>query len=305
MKNFTNLLDQNFTYGYDGEIYNLRSDASSQFNCYYRKAKYHPRSFREECVKNVKKIADYADSVDRTPMILYSGGMDSEVVIRAFQESGRRFKIIVNRFADNLNSHDMLYVKKFLDNHHLSAEFVDIDIKSWLTSNEAMTMAEKSKCAYSQMLPTMKLIDTVYFERQGIPVLGNGDFYASKIEGQWQYVEFEYILAWMRYCVDRNIIGSINFFQQTPEIVLAIAQDPLIWETVNADHEPNLRLAKYRVYQKYWPDIVVRNKFNGMERIKDYCESINEKYLKEYLTYTTKWCYDLKGFVNNLQPCNP
>lgn len=304
MKNFINPLDQNFSYGYDGDIYNLRLTSDSQFHCYYRRAKYFPRSFREECVKNAVKISDYAESVNRTPTILFSGGMDSEIVIRAFQESDRDFKIIINRFENNLNSHDIFYAKKFLDENHLTAEFVDIDVETWLTSNESLSMAKDGKCAYSQMLPTMRLIDLVYNQRQGVPVLGNGDFYASKIEGQWQYVEFEYILAWMRYCVEKQIPGSINFFQQTPEIVLAMAQDPLIRETVRIDREPNLRLTKYRIYQRYWPDIAIRNKFNGMERIKDHCELVNQRYLKDYLAYTSKWKYPLKDFIKMINFIN-
>jgi hypothetical protein len=196
----------------------------------------------------------------------------------------------------------MFYVEKFLKSHNLTAEYIDIDVESWLESNEALRMAELSKCPYSEMLPTMKLIDYVYTQLNGIPVLGNGDFYASIIEGKWMYVEFEYILSWMRYCVEKNIIGAINFFQQTPEIVLAMGRDPLISKTIEDGFKPNLRSTKYMIYQKYWNDVEIRQKFNGAEKIQNICDKINNTVLTQYSDYKSKWIMPLEDFLSMLSP---
>jgi hypothetical protein len=163
-------------------------------------------------------------------------------------------------------------------------------------------MAEISKCPYSEMLPTMKLIDYVYTQLNGIPVLGNGDFYASIIEGKWMYVEFEYILSWMRYCVEKNIIGAINFFQQTPEIVLAMGRDKLISKTIQDGFKPNLRSTKYMIYQKYWNDVEIRQKFNGAEKIQNICDKINNTVLTQYSDYKSKWIMPLEDFLSMLSP---
>jgi len=297
MENFKNILDENFSYGYDGLLYNIRSSRDSIFQCHYRKATRRPESFRNECIRICHKIADYAESVDRIPTILLSGGLDSETVVRAFLDSGRKFETVVNRFSDDLNSHEIEYVDKFLKSKNLNANFVDMDVEKWIQSNEALQMAEDSKCPYSEMLPTMKLIDQVYNEMKGIPVLGNGDFYARQIEDQWMYIEYEYILAWMRYCVKKKIVGSINFFQQTPEVVLAMGLDPMISDTVEKSQEPNLRFTKYKIYQKHWSDSEIRMKYNGAEKIQDICDRVNQYHLKKYSAYTSKWMMPLEKFL--------
>lgn len=303
MKNFVNPLDENFSYGYDDKIYNLRSDKNSVFQCHYTKATYLPRSFKEECINVCRRVSNYAKSVGRIPVILLSGGMDSEIVVRAFRDSGEPFKIVVNKFSNDLNSHEMSYVDKFLKSQNLTAEFVEFDIESWLRSDEALQMADDSKCPYSEMLPTMKLLSEVH-NQGGIPVLGNGDFYSSRIEDQWMYVEYEYILSWMRYCVEKNIVGSINFFQQTSEIVLAMALDPMINQTVRENIEPNVRLTKYKIYQKYWNDAEIRPKFNGAEKIQNICDEINKAYLIKYSDYTSKWMKPLDEFLKELMPAS-
>lgn len=302
MQNFVNPLDRNFSYGYDGGLYNLRTSPESVFQCHYRQAKREPGSFRDECVSICEQISDHAQQNDRIPVILFSGGLDSEVVIRAFIDSGRPFKIAINRFFEDLNSHELYHAQRFLTAKELQAEYLDIDINEWLVSEEALNMAEQSCCPYSEMLPTMKLIEHVYSVMQGIPVLGNGDFYARIIDQQWQYVEFEYILAWMRYCVARKIPGAINFFQQTPEVVLSMARDPLIMRTIKEGIEPNLRSTKYEIYQKHWPDIEIRIKFNGAEKIQDLCDHVNKHYLEKYSAYTDKWTMPLGKFLLTMSP---
>lgn len=302
MANFLNPLDVNFTYGYDFEKLNFRSSDDSTFHCYYNRAKYLPTSFKNECIKTSHAIADMAESLNRVPVILLSGGLDSEVVLRSFLESGRKFKTITNRFDDDLNRHEIDHVLDFTQEKNIDVEFFDLSILKWLGSNESLEMAEISKCAYSEMLPTMKLIHEVYFNLNGLPILGNGDFYATIENGEWRYIEFEYILAWMRYCNQKNIISAVNFFQLTPEITLSMALDPLIQNTISTKKHPNLRSTKYLVYKKNWIDVKIRKKYNGAELIQSICDTINQKHLIKYKNYTSRWSMPLDQYIESLLP---
>ena len=301
MQKYVSELDNNFSYGYDDLKYNFRTSKDSKFNCYYGKAKYAPTSFREECIKICRDISLYAQKNQRIPYVLLSGGLDSEIVVRSFIEADVPFKVIVNRFKDELNAHEMEYVNKFLNDKDLDVEFYDLDIIYWLRSPEALQMAEDSACPYSEMLPTTKLIDLVYFERNGIPVLGNGDFYSSYIDDQWMYVEFEYILAWIRYCSKKSIQSAVNFFQLNPEVVLAIGDDALIKSTLAQKEKTTLRSTKYKVYKKYWPDVEIRTKFNGAEKIQNVCDDLNQTILDQYKIYTSKWMMPVEDFLNQLR----
>lgn len=302
MNNFYSPLDENFTYGYDGGYFNLRKSADSRFCCYYQKAKYIPKSFKEECIRVCHKISDVAESLGRTPIVLLSGGLDSEVVVRAFIDSGRKFKIVSNKFKDDLNQHEIEYIENFERDKRLTIEYIDLDVKQWLYSQEAIDLADVSRCPYSEMLPTMKLIQEVWFEKNGLPVLGNGDFYAVNNGMGWEYVELEYIVAWMRYCNERKIISAVNFFQLTPEITLSMALDPLIQNTIFTNKHSNLRSTKYLVYKKNWIDISLREKFNGAEKIQSICDKVNDRYLKKYFDYTSKWTMPLDQYLKLLMP---
>jgi len=165
-------------------------------------------------------------------------------------------------------------------------------------------------------LPTMRLIDHVWTSLNGVPVLGNGDLYLSRdINPQWRmnrtgsmytwnYVEYEYILAWMRYCVRRGIVGSINFFQQTPEIVLSMAQDPLILNLISTDPigKHSSRTTKYQIYKKYWSNIDVRPKYHGGEMFANVCDYIRKNRLNKInYRYNDRWKVSFDEFLNILQ----
>jgi asparagine synthetase B (glutamine-hydrolysing) len=316
-KKFICSLDESFRYGYDDGFYNLRSNKNSEFKCYYQKAKYIPDSFKKECVSAANKISDFSKKQNKNPIILFSGGLDSEIVVRAFLESGRKFEIVTNRFLNGKNSHEIDNVKNFCLRFNLKPIYIDIDIENWLVSEQALFMAEESKCSRAEMLPTLKLLDDVYFQMNGIPVLGNGDFYLSKdinpawrmkMSDQkyiWNYVEFEYILAWLRYSVKKDIQGSINFFQQTSELTLSMALDnefqKLIYTNPQGRHTSRSR--KYKIYKKHWNDIVLREKFHGCEQISNLCDFVQKTYLnKEYRQYTSKFKIPVKKFIELIHP---
>lgn len=308
-------LDKNFSYGYDQGLYNLRQTKKSKFNCYYRRAQYNPTSFKEECIKVCNQISDYAASLNKIPVVLLSGGCDSEVVVRSFIESGKKFKVITNRFLNDLNLQEISYIDSFFKKYNFPLEFVDIDVESWLLSAEAEEMANISKCTRPEMLPTMKLMSDVYFKLNGIPVLGNGDFYVSKDINpydrmnlnlksyQWNYIEYEYILAWMRYAAETGIQGSINFFQQTPEIVLAMGDHPLMKRLFekNIIGKQSSRSTKYLIYKQFWNDLELRPKFHGGENIKNVCDFLRKTKLVQHRNYNEKWKMPVNDFLNSLR----
>ena len=308
------VLDENFSYGYDEGKYNLRVSNDSVFRCFYKEASYIPKSFKEECIKVCEKISDYSISEKKLPMILLSGGADSEVVVRSFIDAGRKFLAVTNRFKHGLNQHEVDYVIDFQKKYKFDLKFVDIDVEEWLLSSEADMMAEESKCTVPEMLPTMKLIDQVYFNLGGIPVLGNGDLYVSKdvdmhsriehnkISYVWNYVEFEYILAWMRYAVQKKIIGAINFFQYTPEIVLAMGLHPKMRYIFNNNSKgkQSSRSTKYLVYKDNWDDLLTRPKFHGGEKIYDICDYLRKNKLAKYRGYSQKWKKPVELFFKDL-----
>jgi hypothetical protein len=316
MKPFT--LDNHFTFGYSDGIFNLdNASIHNDFWCRYSKAKYIPTSFRDECVKVAEMLTVSAKALDRTPVILLSGGMDSHVVVKSFLEHGKNFHTMTTRFSKDLNNHELFYANQLQKEHNFSHDYLDLDIENWLVSDEAMYMADQSLCAYAQMLPTMKLIQHVW-DQGGMPVLGNGDFYAVRSISAnwrlhdfnapkyvWEYVEYEYILAWFRYAIKNGIVGGLGFFQHTPEIALAMGLDPQI-KKIWTDKKPfkmSTRSTKYEVYKKYWPEFVDRQKYNGGEKILGLCDKVRKTMLvPKYGDFEREWKSPCQQFIKSMLP---
>jgi hypothetical protein len=311
-------LDNHFTFGYNSGIFNLQ-DASPtvDFSCSYTRANYMPISFKEECIKTALILSEEARKLKRQPVILLSGGLDSHVVVKAFEESGAKFHTATTRFAKQFNEHELIYVEQLKYQLNLSHEYLDVDTETWLLSDEAMYMADQSLCAYPQMLPTMKLMKHVW-DQGGMPILGNGDFYAirninpewrlhnsSASKYKWDYVEYEYILAWFRFAIQNNIVGGLGFFQHNPEIALSMGIEDYIVNMISGtdNGKQSTRSSKYQVYKKYWPDFQNRQKYHGGEKISGLCDMIRKNILlPKYRDYERKWFMDYYKFVDLLMP---
>jgi len=311
-------LDNHFTFGYNSGVFNLQDASPTKvFSCSYSKANYVPTSFKDECIKTAQDLSNSASNLGRTPVILLSGGLDSHVVVKAFAEIGTTFHTATTRFAKQFNEHELIYVEQLKHQLNFSHEYLDIDTETWLMSNEAMYMAEQSLCVYPQMLPTMKLIKYIW-DQGGMPILGNGDFYVVRDinpkwrlldynapKYTWQYIEYEYILAWFRFAIQNNILGGLGFFQHNAEITLAMALEEKI-KLVCTDKNPykmSSRSTKYLVYNKYWPDLKSRQKYHGGEKISGLCDMIRKNILlPKYRDYTREWLMDYHKFVDLLMP---
>lgn len=311
-------LDNHFTFGYGAGTFNLE-DASPNLNfwCGYSRAKYMPTSFKEECIKTALSLSAAAKTLNRTPVILLSGGMDSHVVVKSFIEAGVDFHTATNRFYKDLNDHELVYVEKLKKEHKFSHEYVNLDVEKFLRSDEAAKMAEESLCAYPQMFPTMRLIKRIW-DNGGMPVLGNGDFYAfrfinpewrlhdfSKPKYSWEYIEYEYILAWFRFAIKNNILGGLGFFQHNPEIVLSMGTEDYMIDTITGPDEgkQSTRSSKYLVYKKYWPEFENRQKYHGGEKISGLCDALRKGVLlPKYGDFERKWTMDYFKFIDLLTP---
>lgn len=291
-------LDDNLRFGYGSGLFNpIEKTGPNTMWCSYARATRTPLSFPDECVRTAQLLKQQADSLGRDVYVLLSGGVDSEVTAKAFIEAGISFQPITFRFNHGLNEHELVYVRKFCERHGLETQYYDIDIGSWSQTIEARDLFVNSQAQYFEMVPHMKLMNVIWNELNGIPVMGNGDLFLEKsATGQWQYVEFEYILAWFRHAIRNGVLGGIGFFQHTPEMTLAALQDPQM-ETLGLgrDEKANRllqdgRMAKYVMYHKHWPDLERRKKFHGGEFVQRwYAPLVASLRARRAVQYDDKW----------------
>jgi hypothetical protein len=86
-----------------------------------------------------------------------------------------------------------------------------------------------------------------------------------------------------------------------------MALDSLIQELVknNIIGKQSSRSTKYLVYKKHWPDIELRPKHTGGEKIYPLCDFLRKTlFNKKYQSYTSQWKIPFDDFINLLMPNN-
>ena len=73
-----------FKFGYNSDWYNLRQSEEDIWHIKYGRCERDPLDFRSECVNAAKLIRE---STNLPIYVCFSGGVDSEIVVRSFMEA--------------------------------------------------------------------------------------------------------------------------------------------------------------------------------------------------------------------------
>ena len=215
------------------------------------------------------------DDADGDLWVLFSGGIDSEVVVQSFLFAGVPIKVGITRFAHHLNRHDIIYAARFCE------EPTAFPIAaSTLTSRGSSTRArrgdtpERTKCVQPQLLHTMWAMDQVDGTRSWAAVkcylVRRDPREGTASDGRpiWDMFEKERIASWFRHLMRTDHGGCAGFFQYNPENMLAFLQDPVVTDLCAnrlRGHASTMKL-KEEIYRKYFL-LERRQKHHGFENV--------------------------------------
>jgi hypothetical protein len=287
--------NNHFHWGYNNIPWSRRERLYDRFYSSYGKVEEafisNPTSLRDESIKTAKAIADYCRKINKQPMIFYSGGLDSEVVIAAFLQSGENFSVGHLRYIPEFNYHDTMWVYRFCRANGLDLKEYEINPVEFLSSETAFNTAVKDNARLMQMQLVTYLMDTV--KDNYYPILGNGEPYLfrenpnPKEHSRWIFRELEYMLPWYNHAMNNNIQSCPGFFQWSPEITLSFLLDPIMQDLVNNKLKGKVtsRSSKYPIYNSAFPEYELqpRKKYTGYEMLSR--EMINR--LNKNLNYHT------------------
>jgi Queuosine biosynthesis protein QueC len=302
-------LDRHFTFGYGSGIFNPEDRShKNKLWCAYTRVERDPEAFDLEVVRVAGLLADEAVARNRKLFVFLSGGMDSEVVVKACMKAGIEFEAITFRFANGLNSHEMRFVERFVKRTGIKHRYYDMNVLEWIKTSELEDLFHGSQAASLTLLPHMKLMNHVWFELNGLPVLGNGDMYLENCSGSWNYIELEYMLSWYRHAIRFGVLGGIGFFQYTPEVSLAMLREPRI-ARLGRNQDPyatkmyeTSKFVKYAIYRRFWPDLEMRPKFGGHEMVADVFRDRAIELIDGKSCWTDKWKISYDDFRGMLEP---
>lgn len=286
-----------FQFGYDDQPFLFRTRSQQKWWVSYGRCLQEPLSFYEECKKSAQTIA----SLTRQKLwILFSGGVDSEVVLRSFVLSGIPVHVAIARFKHDLNLHDIAWAVSACEELQVPYQFFDLDLLNfWQT--RAHYFAEISQCISPQLVVIMWLSDQI----NGYPIIGSGEnLFVREDQGEgvkWLLYEKERIASWYRFFLARGRDACPGFFQFRPELMLSHLQDPLVNQLVNnkipmVHSSQEIKLQIYRQHFSLKP----RPKYTGFEKVQSQ-DAILRSQLKQMFPdsdeiYKTEW-RDLKNKI--------
>lgn len=265
-----------FQYGYNGIPFIFRKAPHDQWFVKYGACQRSPGTFKEECLETARIIRG---QTNKDLYILFSGGIDSEVVLRSFVEADIKVRAAIMRFQEDLNKHDIDWAVEACNELGVSYEFYDLELlKFW--SSECYQYSEKTYCVSPQLLPTMWLADQI----PGYAIMGSGECYLERVDAPhskdpipltyydeaWELFEREKIASWYRHFMIREESACPGFFQYTPEIMLAYLVDPYVSRLCTNKIVGKYTTAdsKFRVYQRHFPKLKNRPKYTGYEKVQ-------------------------------------
>lgn len=300
--------NNHFQWGYNNEPWSKRVRLYDRFFARYGKVSEefnnNPLTLRQACIDTARQIAAYCKTINRKPMVFYSGGLDSEVVIAAFLQSGEDFSIGHLRYLPEFNYHDTMWVYRFCRANGLQLKEFEIDPIEFFSKTETFETAVKDNARLIQMQLVTHLMDTVKDEYY--PILGNGEPYLFRENpdpldySRWIFKELEYMMPWYNHAMNNNIQSCPGFFQWNPEITVSFLLDPVMVNLISnkLTYKVTSRSSKYTIYKNAFPEYELqpRKKYTGYEMIpRDIITRLNRN-LNYYTFYDKHSCQEYEYY---------
>lgn len=233
-----------------------------------------PMSWREELVEAARQIRA---ATDRPLYLCLSGGIDSEVMARAFVEAGIEFQALAMRHVQYTNEHEMIYAIDWCAKNNVNLNFLPLDTADFFTRG----IEKYISMGYYGGVTTFSIYTYLYMmeyinEIGGSAVMGMGEpiFANKKDQICLEFLSYRHT-SYRFLQINKNHVHFPWFFLSTPELLASYLREELVDLIVSdpryyASPLPNFMqsLEKPIVYHKYFPDMMRRPKGTGWERFK-------------------------------------
>lgn len=254
-----------------------------EFKVVYQKSRRNVKTFKEELLYIAKSTLDHYNT--SSVGILFSGGSESELVLRSYKEIGANLIAYIFRYENQYNSYDMEYATRIAYDLNIPFKIVDFNLKKFY-ENEALTISEIAQIDRPRALPYCKFLEMT----DHLPVLGEGDHFWHRYpesydkKGDWVHIDLETFFGWFKYAKYKNIPSVPQFFRWTPEYTLSYMD--LIWfnDLISDKFYGKLGTNSTKLigYKTAYPDMIDRKKQTGFENIDHLVDEIEKELLNKY-----------------------
>lgn len=222
-------------------------------------------TYYNELINNAKLIRDsFPDKFD----LLFSGGVDSEVVLRIYHSLRIPVNVFIFRYENNYNYKDVNFAMSVCNELGITPKVIDFNLQKFF-ENDAYDIFSKIYCHSSGRLPHLKMSEYL----DNLPIYGSGEPYWRRINkdmstpAPWILEFDEGARAWSVYHKTIGRPAICDWYEYTPRILLSHMQTPIIKKLIADGNQGRFdsNRSKIKLHKEYWPTIVDRKKLVGFE----------------------------------------
>ena len=234
-------------------------------------------------------------------VVLFSGGTDSEIVLRAFSHIGIRPRTVFIKFPNNYNSQDLIIANAVAAELGINLEVIDFNVIDFYRSGQAAEFAAEIQCRQIAYLTVYKQIQLL----QAPAVMGGELMFRRAVSAsgsKWYYCfrENEDGSA-MRFSTKYNLPLVNEWFSYTPEMMGYYLDCPGTQELINTRYNYKLSSVstKNDILRGFMPSIIEKIKTHGYEQLIGFNA---ETYQSLHSNYVRKLEASLDGiYVDDLR----
>lgn len=226
----------------------------------------------------------------RTPNIMLSGGMDSELVARAFLMADLSFSVHIGQWfyrGEVVNEHDTKYAFDFCRNNDIPPIDHRIDLDPLIDGSDGDRLFEEFGIWSVRMMAQMVLMERIDRMFYGPILTGDGELCMQRNYDGWSFYHSNVGTWRSTYARARNI-PLVQFLHYTPEVYASMLNTPMVY-ALGTDRYPGklgANSSKIHAMRFWFPDMESRPCLHGFE-------SIDEKIIEKNASFVFK-----PGFVD-------
>ena len=312
--------NNHFKWGYNKKWFTQRQKPQDRYTVEFGVID-NPLNFKQECYRAARLIDEYAYAVGTSIELMFSGGSESEVMLRSFIDQDIPVNINIMTYDPYLNLHDISHAIVFCETHNLDYALHEVPILQWL-HEEGLKYASLSQSISPRILPHMLLMERL---SEGIPVMGMGECYIAHghlkqyydlVDGKivrnskddyepapWYFYEREKINSWYRFAQKQNIKAIPGFFQYTPELMYAFLDEEMTKQLAMNNWPGKLSntSTKKEIYSKHFPGILQKKKYDGFEQLAKMDNQLRPTLQSEYGDYSQEVKIEYNDLIKQLK----
>lgn len=270
-----------YSWSYNDRVFG-RQTSNDAFNTHFARYDGNVSSFKDELIKAAHSTMDHCGSA---PVLLFSGGVDSEIMLRAFLDIGVKPEIVIARYENDYNIYDVSYAVTLCSILNVQYKILDFNLQKFY-ENDAERMSELAQIDRPRALPYCKLLEMV----DGFPIMGASDMSPWRtdddysIKGTWLMRCWEHDIGWSKFLREINKPGIAEWFKWTPGLVLSYMNTSWFNKLVNDEYYGKLGSNSTKIigYREAYPDLIERKKQTGFEKIYSVVEEMEQHLTKKY-----------------------